>query len=282
MDATAWTWAQTARRRTVEVLAYWRGRINTTELMSRFGISRQAALQDIHAYQEAAPGRLIYRPSLKVYEPSAAFRLEFSRGVIDEWLELEPNLSVEIERPRFELGPELVRPFGEAVRGGLGVDAIYRSLNHPDGSRRRLYPHTLVYTGFRWHARAWCAKREEFRDFTLARVAGAELLDTPRPEAADPANDRAWQARVALRLAANPRLPDPERGLIEAEFGMRGEVLAVPCRGALVPYTLQIYQVDPRAAEAVDANPRQHRLVLENLDEVRPWLWGSAAATDGK
>jgi len=43
---------------------------------------------------------------------------------------------------------------------------------------RLIEPHTLVYTGMRWHARAYCEKNGQYRDFVLSRLHGQpDLLD---------------------------------------------------------------------------------------------------------
>lgn len=46
---------------------------------------------------------------------------------------------------------------------------------------RLIAPHTLIYTGMRWHVRACCEKNRQYRDFVLSRLRGVpELLDKSR------------------------------------------------------------------------------------------------------
>ena len=142
-------------------------------------------------------------------------------------------------------------------------------MEHPSGTERSLFPHTMVYSGFRWHLRAWCCLREDFRDFNLSRVSNVASLDKPPPPQSLPSEDLLWNEIVDILLVANPRLSEQERSLIEAEFGMVNKRLRVTTRAALVMYTLQAYQVDPDP----DDNVYKQRLVLANRDKVAPFLW---------
>lgn len=275
------SWAQDIRLRAIEILAHWTGRVNTSELMDRFGISRRIAQQDITRYLRLAPGNLVYDRQEKAYLPTSIFRPLFTQGQISEYLALEEQAAeapqvdniTQISPPSFSLDPQVVRPILNAIRAAQAVRVLYRSLTHPKGLSRILFPHQLVNSGFRWHVRAYCALRQDFRDFNLARVLRSEPHSIPRPLDADPLADRLWQEPVKLLIAPNERLSVEEQTLIRYEFGIRpGQPLAVTCRGCLVQYVLQAYQIEAKTPE--DANPQQHRLVLINRDEVAAYLWG--------
>ena len=263
------SWYQKARLRTIETLAFWRGRINSRDLTERFGISRVVALGDIHRYMEQAPGNLIYRKSDKAYFATSIFQNQFTSGVIDEWMTLDASLCEYVDKPQFEIKPELARPLIQAIHKGTGVSVVYRSMEHPDGTERSLFPHTLVYSGFRWHIRAWCCVRKDFRDFNLSRVSGVTALNEAPPPEAAPDQDELWNMVVDIHFMANPGMNEHERSLIEAEFGMVKGLLKVNTRAALVMYTLQAYQVDPDQEQAV----YKQRLVLANPDNIAPFLW---------
>ena len=74
-------------------------------------------------------------------------------------------------------------------------------MSSPEPKWRWFSPHALGFDGFRWHARAWCHNRKEFRDFVLARI--LEIGET-RPAEIDPADDAGWQREVTLKLAPHP------------------------------------------------------------------------------
>jgi predicted DNA-binding transcriptional regulator YafY len=59
-----------------------------------------------------------------------------------------------LEVPDRSIKPEILRPLLKASRDHLRQDIDYVSLNSPDPEDRLIAPHTLVYTGMRWHVRA--------------------------------------------------------------------------------------------------------------------------------
>jgi len=175
-----------------------------------------------------------------------------------------------INFPQLNTRPEVIRIIMEAIRLKLGVRLKYRSLSHPNGSYRILYPHILVDSGFRWHIRAYCDKRKDFRDFNLSRIADNPVVTDTYDENADPSLDSDWNTIVELVIKANPLLSNAEQGLIESEFNMRKAALIIKTRGSLVPYVLQTYQVNTMTD---DQNPRRDRLILSNKDDVASFTW---------
>lgn len=281
MAILALPWAQRIRIQTVETLAHWTGRVNTRDLTERFGISRLIAQRDISRYLKLAPGNLSYHRQERAYLPTSIFTPMVTKGEIGEYLALEAktdalvsaSIITQIQTPAFSLNPDVVRPVLFAVRAEQGVRVRYRSLTHPKGVNRILFPHQLVNSGFRWHLRAYCDLRNDFRDFTLARIVSSQALPESRPRLAAPQLDVSWQTVVTLAIVPNPRLSNEEQLLLRNEFGIRhGGSLAVQSRACLVPYILQAYQIEPSTSG--DDNPQKHRLVLTNWDDIRPCLWG--------
>ena len=263
------TWCQRSRLKAIETLAYWKGRVNTSDLIRYFGISRAVALRDFKIYRGIAPRNLEYNPTDKAFAPADGFSPYLGSPRFDDYMAMLPGKCELIERPLFDLSPKITRPTLMAVNQGFALLVLYRSLEHPDGLERTLYPHALVYTGFRWHIRAWCSFREEFRDFNLSRMEHARALDQKAPKHAGQDRDALWNKRVEIHLKANPELSDDEQRLIEAEFGMRRKVLSITTRGALVMYVLQSFQVEIGKG----TNPRRNRLVLYNRSALKDCLW---------
>lgn len=262
-------WFQKLRLRAIETLAYWQGRVNTSDLVSRFGVSRVSALQDIHRYLELAPGNLVYRGKDRAYVSTKAFKNRLTKGDIDEWLALEPAASEYVEKPHFNIPPQFAHLLVQAIRQQSGVSIIYRSIEHPKGASRLIFPHTLVDSGFRWHVRAWCCLRNDFRDFNLSRMVTVLPVENSRPANTGMAHDELWNQKVTIRLKANPSMSSLERKLIESEFGMTHGELRITTRAALVMYTLQTYQVDT----VQDSNVYKQRLVLVKRSEIEKYLW---------
>lgn len=279
MKSDSFTWAQRTRQQAIETIAYWLGRVNTSDLIGRFGVSRMIAHQDIKQYINLAPGNLSYSQQDKAYLVTSIFKLQLTSGVINEYLFLEGqnnpsllnDLVTTVQTPAFELDPSVIRPVLRAIQRNAGVNVRYRSLTHPDGMYRDLFPHRLVNTGFRWHMRAYCDARQDFRDFNLSRIVTSKKSVTETPTAAAPELDKDWHTMVKLVIKPNPRLSKDEVILLEQEFAMKRGAIEVMARGALVPYTLQSYQIDSKISSK--ANPRQHRLILDNANEIFDYLW---------
>ena len=135
------------------------------------------------------------------------------------------------------------------VREG-SIRILYASMANPAWGERVISPHTLVYTGFRWHARAYCHKRGGFRDFILSRI---DRTPKPTDDAApSPLDDSQWQESIALTLIPNTKLNDGQKALVEKDFGMPDGRLQLSVRKALAHYTLQRYQAAVTPKEAND------------------------------
>ncbi|MFP6808497.1 MAG: WYL domain-containing protein, partial [Pseudomonadales bacterium] len=183
------------RYRLIEIISMWEGRLTTNHLCDTFGIGRQQASKDINTYlQEIGPGNLIYDKHLKGYKPTENFAPCVTSGLCDEYLNLMHRnnelshtfefLSLQIANtevvsvPARHIRPLVLRPIVTAARQNRRLEVDYVSIHNPDREGRVIVPHTLVYTGLRWHVRAWCEKNKDYRDFVLSRFRGeAEIMD---------------------------------------------------------------------------------------------------------
>ena len=241
----------------IELLAYWEGHLVTNRLMSWFGLSRQQASADIKRYNTLYnPDALIHDPSVKGYVPKASFQLVLTTAHINEYLNmlsglvseshallatLEPNLSA-VQLPDRSVRPEVIREVLRACRTQSCLKIIYASMQNPQWHERMISPHTLGYTGIRWHVRAYCHQSKQFKDFLLSRIDRTPVvvaIDT-----VDPVQDQHWHEEIMLTLMPNPKLNESQK--------------------ALAHYTLQRYQAAITLAEAEDA--LKYPLVLQLLD----------------
>lgn len=191
-------WDLALRYRLIETVVWWEGRLTTNHLMQSFGISRQQASKDINSYiTDYAPKNLEYDKHLKGYVPSRHFKPLFIDDSASAYLHL---LSQNYERaphidglalayahtevlgvPDRSVRPEVLRPLLKACREGLRLECEYVSFTTPEVETRLIAPHTLIYTGMRWHVRAYCEKNRDYRDFVLSRFRGEpDLMDAPR------------------------------------------------------------------------------------------------------
>jgi len=162
-----------------------------------------------------------------------------------------------------------LRPIMQAARQQRRLDVDYVSLNHPDREGRIIVPHTLVYSGLRWHVRAWCEKNSGYRDFVLSRFRGIpEIMDESAHGVDD---DTEWNTRVVVRIAPDPRLSREQREVVEVDYGMEKGVLEIATRARLVPYVLQLLHIEP---DTLTEDATAQQIVVENRTELAPWLFG--------
>ena len=278
-------WDLALRYRLIETVAWWEGRLTTGHLIQSFGISRQQASKDINTYiTEHAPRNLTYDKQLKGYVPSKLFKPLFIDDSASAYLHLlyqnnerAPHIeglalayahTKVLEVPDRSIKPEILRPLLKACRDHLRLDIDYVSLNSPDPEGRLIAPHTLVYTGMRWHVRAYCEKNGEYRDFVLSRLRGEPNLDGESENSVD--EDEVWNTEVTVVIEPDSRLTPAQKAIIEADFGMLNGQLLIPTRRALVKYVLQRYQIDPTKMEP---RPEAQQIIVKNLTELEPWLY---------
>ena len=277
-------WEQILRYRYIELIALWEGQLTTRQLCETFGIGRQQANKDLSSYRRAlTQGDLIYDATAKHYLPSSNFKPILTQGLASEYLQLAAQQS-DVQRilghlpvaaaavevvtaPSRELPPSLLRPIIQAITDCRRIDVDYVSLNNPDREGRIVVPHTLVWTGYRWHVRAWCEKNQDFRDFVLSRFRGeADLMDSSERNASE---DNDWQQRVTLQVEPDPRLRADQREVIAHDYNMENGRLLLTTRAKLAPYLLQLLNVN--TGPLLD-DPRAQQLVLSNQESLQNWL----------
>mgnify|MGYP001292998529 FL=1 len=277
-------WEQILRYRYIELIALWEGQLTTRQLCETFGIGRQQANKDLSSYRRAlTQGDLIYDASAKHYLPSSNFKPILTQGLASEYLQLAAQQS-DVQRilghlpvaaaavevvtaPSRELPPSLLRPIIQAITDCRRIDVDYVSLNNPDREGRIVVPHTLVWTGYRWHVRAWCEKNQDFRDFVLSRFRGeADLMDSSERNASE---DNDWQQRVTLQVEPDSRLRADQREVIAHDYNMENGRLLLTTRAKLAPYLLQLLNVN--TGPLLD-DPRAQQLVLSNQESLQNWL----------
>ncbi len=279
-------WDLLLRYRYIETIALWEGRLTTRHLCDTFGIGRQQASKDINNYiREVGPGNLEYDKYLKGYKPTADFEPQVTRGLADEYLHLMArnnellnmfeSLSLNVANvevlsvPVRDVRPEVLRPIMQAARQQKRLEVDYVSINNPDREGRIIVPHTLVYTGLRWHVRAWCEKNRGYRDFVLSRFRDIpEILDDSEHGVE---GDDEWNTRVTIRVVPHPHLSPAQQQVVEADYGMEQGVLEITTGGKLVPYALKLLHIDPK--EELD-DPMAQQIVVANREELAPWLFG--------
>ncbi len=167
----------------IEILALWEGRVCARHLNQVFGLSAKYSQIIIRDYQLQSGAALIYDASLKGYYPGPDFSPHYCQGSLREYLQLLHHQQLSLgaievlphaqagtemlQIPEAPVSPVLIRQLLNAAREQRRVEVDYVSLACGQGEGRIIVPHTLVYSGFRWHLRGWCEKNRSYRDFVL-------------------------------------------------------------------------------------------------------------------
>lgn len=250
-------WEQLLRYQLIEIMALWEGRIITNHLTGAFGIGRQQASRDINAYIALCPSNLEYNKKAKGYLPTQMFNARFTKGTANEYLHLlNSNKALKsvfeksdmpasytevISVPNRSISPEILRPLIKSCREKLRLEITYCSMTSPKGEERIISPHSLVFSGLRWHVRAYCEKNRDYRDFVINRITS---IDDEMGEAIeDDKNDQRWHQKVNVEICPNPNLSKDQQALIARDYNMTDSVLTLIERVSLIHYTLDQLQV---------------------------------------
>jgi len=269
------------RYRIIELLGYWAGLVNTTQLMQHFSISRTQAQKYLTSYQSDYPDNLIYDNRLKGFKPSEYFKSHCISTDVNEyldWLNNSGEASVSKHETRFtnallslpvrQVLPLVMRGLISAIKHQKRLEVDYVSLANPSGEGRIIQPHTFVKTGLRWHLRAFDEKHQQFRDFVLSRFRGQpDLLDNATHNAAQ---DIAWNSTIEMVFCPDSRLTTAQQKVIEQDYQMQDGKLVTKTRAALAQYLLQDMQVNIKFHDAI---PEAQQLTLLNLNDIKPWLF---------
>lgn len=267
----------------IELVANWEGRITSRHLQQFFQLGRQQASKEINQYLRQCPDNLQYCAAAKGYVPSDDFTPEFISGDVAEYLNwmsgqrahaMPQDSRIQLQHltlsyPPRNVSPLIIRPLVQALRRQQRVEVDYVAVSRPDRSGRIIVPTSFVNTGRRWHLRAWCEKSQGYRDFVLSRFRGTASLEGP-PLAPLPPDD-AWCNEITLVLQPDPRLSTAQQEALAYDYGMQNGELRLKTRAALASYLLQEMQVN---VKMLDGNPAAQQLILANMEEIKPWLFG--------
>lgn len=221
---------------------------------------------------------------MKGYKPSPTFVPRFTAGTADEYLHvLSRNKDIIYTFDNLNMGfvhtqiigvpvrsiePLILRPLIQAARTQKRVEISYVSLANPVAETRIIAPHTLVCTPLRWHVRAYCEKNHAFRDFVLSRFREVNGMLDESPMTV--AQDEQWQNKVNLILCPDPRLNLLQQNVIERDYDMENGRLVLTERAALIPYMLQVFNIDPLKLEG---KPEAQQIVIQNRNEIEDYLF---------
>ncbi|QEX23802.1 hypothetical protein FRZ61_37410 [Hypericibacter adhaerens] len=269
-------WELARRFELIEWRVFWQGRINRYDLEERFEISAAQASADLRAYEAAAPGNIEYDPAERAFLPTAKFQAKFLALSADKYLAQLNAIQTSVLAARDTwfgspppaavlpalrtVAPDVLRQILATIRELRCISVEYQSLTSK--RKRKIAPHALAFDGFRWHARAWCLDRGEFRDFVLSRIISAGPTE---PFDSNSMKDVEWHDQVELKIVPHPKLPKHEQDAIAFDYGMRDGMLALPVRIALSYYAIRTFNLD---LDLDGISPERKQIFLENRDEI--------------
>jgi hypothetical protein len=273
-------WGALQRLEFIEFRLLWEGRVNRSDLIGAFGISVPQSTLDFREYLERASGNMDYDKRRKFYFPTAAFKPKFisasAEGYLSQLLALQT--SGEIQRPLaligdippFDILPTMERRVDvdtlqkllKATRGGLSLEINYQSLASESPGWRRISPHALVSDGSRWHVRAFCHIKKQFRDFVLGRIIN---IRNEQPSEVFQADDEEWNETVSVSIAPNPALSADQQKIIERDYAMKQGISVITIRKALLFYLERQLKID----EGDEKPPAAQQVVIVNVEIYR-------------
>jgi predicted DNA-binding transcriptional regulator YafY len=273
-------WGVEQKLQFIEFRLFWEGHVNRSDLIDKFGVSPNQASGDLNRYIALAPNNMVYDKSGKTYVRASAFKPLFlkpdatqflsqvrsvAEGIItpeEAWIGNLPAFDA-TPAPARGIDPVVLRSIVTANKRHEAIEVLYQSMSAPDPEWRWIAPHALAFDGFRWHARSFCEKSGEFRDFVISRI-----LETRQTRAAQkPAvSDIAWEEMVELEVGPHPDLSPNQRRVIELDYGMENGRVTIPVRRALLYYALKRLglDTDPSARK-----PQDQQIVLINTKAIR-------------
>lgn len=270
--------AQRQRLRFLESVAYWEGVVGRQRLSDTFNLNVEGLSRDFTLYKRLYPGNLNYDTSRKAYEPTAKFKPQIASGSAEEYLGLlrlhceasAPDLVQGLPGPMVTdhvplqaggVASDLLKDVTRAIVAGTGLSGLYQSMRGPDPEKVQLWPAALVFSGFRWHVRAYDSIKLAHRDCVLARLKVKPFIED-RPDIPE---DSAWARKVEIRSRPAARWSEPQKAAIAAEYAMKKHrnewQWKVSLRECLVPYFLYLHRLDLPS--------RQHRIELVDPDDIK-------------
>ncbi|QWT22089.1 WYL domain-containing protein [Bacillus sp. NP157] len=283
-------WGQDRRLEFIESRLQYARQLNRADLMDFFNISAPKASKDLADYDDLAPGNMAYDARLKRYHPTPAFRPRLIAGTAEAYLNELYAVQMHIipadtsffgklppaglvDTPARPLDAEGVATFVDAINRRQALTITYYSMRAPQPTTRIVSPHALGFDGLRWHVRAFCHLRRSYRDFAIGRSKDIQPADEAYVDAG---NDRQWNLRVPLVLAANPGLADWQRLIVEEDYKIDDTgTLELDCRRAMLFYTVRHLNL---MTDDWREHPERHHVVLLNKDAVEKWIAEDALA----
>ena len=306
LDLTSNNWSRKRRMEFIDFRLKYEGKINRGDLVDFFGISIPQSSIDFSYYRELVKNDHPPRENLRydlhkkyyvrtddfipVYPKECSINHFFNdleliarNGLPDSRNYFGSKLSVDMSnlRPQMrEVDPKILSNIVDAIVGHLALHVVYMSVSSGKNDDYLIAPHSFAYDGYRWHVRAYCYDRHDFRDYVINRIKFADepRINAPNDRFPDPigngfrevgtdcSSDLEWNQFVTLRLKVNPEINENARRAIEMDYGLEKDgILEHTVRRSLLFYAVRELKV---AAEYKSLPAMERQLVLDNEKEI--------------
>ncbi len=195
--------------------------------------------------------------------PSRKFKPKIGKGSPEEYLSLLRTFAESekaavmpalgsmvpadaVPQPRGRIEASVLNAITRAISSRTGLEIRYQSLNSAEPGTKYIWPHALVFSGTRWHARVFDETRSAFIDLVLQRILSAKLFTSTTSSSADA--DKDWRNFVTLEVRPNSTFTSSQADVIAKEFGMnqngRQWIWEVRLRNCLAGYFIYHYRLD--------------------------------------
>lgn len=272
-------WSALQRLQFIEFRLLWEGHVNRSDLMETFGISVPQSTLDFREYLERAPGNMDYDKRRRHYFPMPTFKPVFISDSAEGYLSQLVALGISGEEqshpgligatPPFDVLPsperrvdrDILQHLLKAIRENLSIEIHYQSLSTATPGWRWVTPHALASDGLRWHIRAFCHTKREFRDFVLGRI-----METrgEQPSDISAEADAEWNEQVKVIIAPNPDLTENQKKIIERDYSMKRGKAEIAVRRALLFYLKRRLGVEDGAQKT----PAAQQVVITKVEPI--------------
>lgn len=274
---------QRQRLQYIEAKLIWENRVQRRDVCEVFGVTENHLSREIRRYKDEHPGGIEYDPNLRAFKRGHRFRPVYASGSAQEYLTLLQAYAARADTALLPalgsvvpahvvpatsgtVADDVLHELIRALNASTGLGVSYQSFSDKTPASRVIWPHALVFTGERWHARAYDDKRSEFRDFALTRIlkAKSDLRESP----VDASNDALWHETENIELVPAGFLSKSQKEVVAREYGMsktdQGWAWRAPIRKCLIGYFL-----DRHRLSANDGNAGRRRVAVRPVTLVK-------------
>ncbi len=267
------SWPQLQRLRFIERQLLWEREVTAPMLVGAFGIARPEAQDAINTYCEFAPENVRpYSPSDRSYKPTQGFKPKLIPDSADSLITIS-RLSTPANPDFFSVpvlnrstAPGALATILAGIENRSRIEAVYVSMQNPEGSLRSITPCAIISASNRLHVRAYCWERQAYRDYVLPRFRCALTLKDVGDERPV---DNAWDESLLVRLVVNDALTAAQQRLVIDDFDLE-QLEAFEIRKALIGYFLQANLLPTSESELNEAKTHPERfpvLAVSNSGE---------------